>query len=115
MSYIKKIIDKSVAAIDTDLEGWEKISGTPSMKTWIEYTSEDGSMIAGCWEATEGSYRAEYKSWEYIHLIEGKVKITPEGGDSVTLLPGDSFVIEAGFTGTWEIEEKVFKHFTIKL
>ena len=35
MSYIKKIIDKSVAAIDTDLEGWEKISGTPSMRTAV--------------------------------------------------------------------------------
>ena len=29
--------------------------------------------------------------------------------------PGDAFVVEAGFTGTWEIKEPVLKHFDIQL
>jgi hypothetical protein len=28
---------------------------------------------------------------------------------------GDAFVVEAGFSGTWEITEPVVKHFDIKL
>ena len=28
----------------TDLEGWTKIEGTPTMKTWVQHTSIDGSV-----------------------------------------------------------------------
>jgi uncharacterized cupin superfamily protein len=48
-------------------------------------------------------------------LIEGKITITPEGGESYTVTAGDSFIIEKGFVGTWKIEENVKKHFHIKL
>ena len=85
------------------------------MKTWIEYTSPDETMIAGWWEATPGTYYAEYASWEFIHLIEGKVIITQDGEEPVEVGPGDAFVFEADFKGHWEIVEPVKKHFTIKL
>ncbi|MEO1403958.1 MAG: cupin domain-containing protein [Cyanobacteria bacterium J06635_1] len=29
--------------------------------------------------------------------------------------PGDAFVVEKGFEGTWQIQQKVLKHFSIKL
>ena len=112
---ITKLVDRTSTAITEDLEGWIKTEGNPTMKTWIEYTAEDGSIISGCWEATPGTYSATYKSWEFIHMIEGEVMITPENGDPVTVTAGDAFVIEKGFTGTWEIKKKVFKHFVIRL
>ena len=31
----------------TDLEGWTRIEGTPTMKTWVQHTSIDGSVISG--------------------------------------------------------------------
>lgn len=83
------------------------------MKTWIEYATD--SALCGSWEATEGTYEATYTSFEFVHLIEGRIVITPEGGEPYTVKAGDSFVIEGGFKGTWKIEEKVFKHFYIKL
>lgn len=115
MTMVSKIIDKTVEPITEDLEGWEKLEGNPSMTTWIEYTSPDGTMITGCWAATTGTYRATYASWEFIHLIEGEVIVTQDGEAPVTLMPGDAFMVEAGFTGTWEIIKPVFKHFAIKL
>ena len=115
MSTLTKLIDQAVAPIETDLEGWEVIDGAPSMKTWIEYRSPDGCMISGCWEATPGTYRATYSTWEFIHLIEGEVVITPDGGEAQTFGPGDAAVLEAGFSGTWEIKKTVYKHFAIKL
>jgi uncharacterized cupin superfamily protein len=114
-SSITKLVDCTATPITEDLEGWVKVEGNPTMTTWIEYTKEDGSIISGCWEATPGTYRAVYKSWEYIHMLQGKVIITPDDGEPVTVMAGDAFVIEDGFKGTWEIQEKVFKHFVIRL
>jgi uncharacterized protein len=101
--------------ITDDLEGWKVVEGKPTMKTWIQHTSADGSMISGTWEATPGSYHATYTGYEFVHLIEGRITITPDGGSPVTVGPGDAFVVEAGFKGVWRIEEKVLKHFDIKL
>lgn len=99
----------------TDLDGWTKIEGLPTMKTWVQHTSADGSVISGTWEATPGTWHARYAFYEFVHLIEGRIVITPDGGEAVTLTPGDAFVVEPGFTGTWRIEAPVRKHFCIKL
>lgn len=115
MRTITKIIDKTIEPILSDLEGWKVVAGSPSMKTWIEYTSPDESMITGCWEATPGTYHATYATWEFIHLIAGEVIITADDGEPQTYNAGDAVILEAGFSGTWEIKETVFKHFAIKL
>ena len=72
-------------------------------------------MISGYWEATPGTFHVTYTSYEFVHLIEGKVTITPDGGKAVTVAAGDAFVVEKEFKGTWKIEEKVRKHFAIRL
>ncbi|AGT10909.1 cupin domain-containing protein [Paracoccus aminophilus] len=101
--------------ITTDLDGWTKVEGNPTMRYWIQHTSADGSMISGTWEATTGTWRAEYQFYEFVHLIEGRITITPDEGAPVTLNPGDAFVVEPTFKGTWTIEAPVRKHFAIKL
>lgn len=103
------------AAITDDLPGWTKVSGNPTMKTYVIHTSADGSMISGVWEATPGTYRAEYKGFEFVHLLAGKITITPDGGSPVQMSAGDAFVVEPGFAGTWVIEEPVRKHFTARI
>jgi uncharacterized cupin superfamily protein len=109
------IADRTVDPIEADLDGWTKVEGAPSMRTWIEYTADDGSMIAGWWEATPGTYRARYAAFEFVHLMEGSIVITPDGGESRRVGAGDAFVVESGFEGTWKIEERVLKHFCIRL
>jgi len=106
---------QSTEMINEDLEGWEVVEGRPTMKTWILHTSNDGSMISGIWTATPGTYHATYSEYEFVHLIEGRITITPEGEESLDVGPGDAFVVEAGFKGTWQIREAVVKHFDIKL
>ena len=85
------------------------------MKTWVQHTSHDGSMISGTWEATPGSYHATYAAYEFVHIMEGGITITPDGGTPVHVGPGDAFVIEANFKGTWKIEKPVRKHFCVQL
>ena len=33
----------------TDLDGWTKTVGTPTMKTWVQHISMDGPVISGTW------------------------------------------------------------------
>ena len=85
------------------------------MRYWVQHSSADGSVISGTWEATTGTWHASYQFYEFVHVIEGRMIITPDGGTAVTLVPGDAFAVEANFKGTWTIVEPVRKHFAIKL
>jgi uncharacterized cupin superfamily protein len=98
------------------IPGWTVVAGNPEMESYFQHKSEDGRVISGTWKSTVGTYRAEYSlptTHEFVHVIEGKLRITPDGGKPITLLPGDAFVIEPGFVGTWEVVEPVRKHFVL--
>ena len=105
----------SVTPSDATLDGWVVTAGAPTMKTWVLHTTTDGTMMSGYWEATPGSYHATYTAYEFVHLIAGKIIITPDGGAPVTVVAGDAFVVEKDFVGTWEIVEAVRKHFDFRL
>lgn len=101
--------------IVTDLDGWKPVEGSPTMKTWIEHKTDDGKFLTGFWEATPGTYHVTYKADELIHLFEGAVTLTPEGGASQRYTAGDSFFVPAGFVGLWKTEEKIRKIFAIRV
>ena len=103
------------APITTDLDGWKPVSGSPTMKTWIEHATPDGKFLTGFWEATPGTYQVTYNADEMVHMFEGKATLTDQGGESRTYVGGDSFLVEAGFKGTWKTEETVRKTFAIKV
>lgn len=98
-----------------DLEGWVKVEGNPTMRTWVQHHAADGTMMSGTWEATPGTWHATYTAFEFVHLIRGRITITEDGGAPLTVGPGDAFCVEAGFKGTWRIEEPVLKHWTFRL
>ena len=79
----------------------------PSLKT------ADGKVLSGTWQATPGTYHATYSDYEFVHMIAGRIIITPDGGQPVEVGPGDAFVVEADFRGTWKIVEPVTKHFVV--
>jgi len=54
---------------------------------------------------------AQIKCWEFFHLIEGKVVITNEEGESWTIRKGEAAIIPEGFKGTWDTVEPVRKHY----
>jgi hypothetical protein len=88
-----------------DIPGW-----TPLWKFW--YVQRSLTTRQYFYKYTDATYGA----WQYSHLIEGKIIITPDdGGESYTVNAGDSFIIEKGFAGTWKMEENVKLHFYIKL
>ncbi|MER9586605.1 cupin domain-containing protein [Mesorhizobium sp. M0276] len=98
-----------------DLAGWVVVEGKPTMKTVVQHTTEDGKVLSGTWQATPGTYYATYTDYEFVHMIAGRIIITPDGGTPVEVGPGDAFVVEADFKGTWKIIEPVTKHFVVRV
>jgi len=109
------ITKPNVDPITTDLDGWVPTDGQPTMKTWLEHVPADGKFLTGFWEATPGTYKVTYNADEMVHMFEGKATLTDAEGKSVTYQGGDSFLVEAGFKGTWKTEETVHKIFAIRM
>lgn len=112
---VYKIPATGADPITSDLPGWTVVDGTPTMTTWVQHTTADGSMISGHWDATPGTYHATYAGFEFVHILAGRITITPDGGSPVEVTAGDAFVVEPTFKGTWKIHEAVRKHFTARI
>lgn len=115
MPTITRLGEPTGAPSTDDLEGWVRVQGDPSMRTWVQHTSADGTMMAGTWESDVGTWHATYTEYEYVHLLQGRIVITEDGGEPVTVRAGDAFAVEAGFRGTWRVEEPVRKHWAFRL
>lgn len=91
----------------------KRIEGDPLQTVWVHYTDPSGRFSAGVWLSEPGKWRVSYDEDEYCHMLEGRSVVTPDGGPSVTVAAGDSFVIPRGFVGTWEVVERTRKEFAI--
>jgi uncharacterized cupin superfamily protein len=89
------------------------LSGAPATRTWVQYEEPGGKLAAGQWEATPGKWRIAYSEWEHVVVISGRC-VLEGGGTRIEAGPGDAFVIEPGFVGTWEVVEMMRKHWVIE-
>ena len=94
--------------------GWTVLHGNPVARAWRHYTSADGGLFAGTWECTPGSFAVVYDKWEFCEVLSGRCRITPRGGAPVMLEAGAAFVLEPGFSGTWDVLETMRKHFVFR-
>ena len=78
------------------------------------YDNPGEKLCAGEWEATVGKWRIAYAEWEYVRMLSGHCVLTGDDGTTITAGPGDAFVIEPGFTGTWEVTVPMRKHWVIR-
>jgi uncharacterized cupin superfamily protein len=102
------------AAETVPIEADKIITGAPVTRTWVHYEEPGGKLAAGQWEATQGKWRIAYTEWEYIVMISGSCIVAGDDGTEIHAGPGDAFVIEPGFTGTWEVLETMRKHWVIE-
>lgn len=78
----------------------------------VLWTSPDGRFESGIWACTPGSFNLEGMD-ETVCLVEGVVEITPHGGDTVTLRPGDAAFFPAGLPCRWEVKETIRKAYNL--
>jgi uncharacterized cupin superfamily protein len=91
------------------------VEGAPDAIVRNGYSSGDGRRHAGLWDCSPGSWRVSYDEWEYCLIISGKVRLTGDDGSIVEATAGDSVVIEAGYTGLWEVLEPTRKLYVIDM
>jgi hypothetical protein len=90
------------------------VAGAPATRTWVHYEEPGGKLAAGQWEAGIGKWRIAYAEWEYVVMISGRCIVAGDDGTIIEAGPGDAFVIEPGFLGTWEVTEPMLKHWVIE-
>ncbi|NBN66059.1 DUF861 domain-containing protein [Microvirga tunisiensis] len=91
------------------------LSGQPEFTTWLVETREDGRQFSGVWQSTPGAWRVVYDEWEFCSILSGVSRLTDATGAVRELRAGDSFILEPGFTGIWEVVETTRKLFVIRL
>lgn len=82
-------------------------------RSWRCFQSPGKGAMAGIWEAEPHLERCACDYDELCHILEGEVRLTDADGKSQSFGPGDSFVVAAGFRGTWENLTAVRKVFFI--
>ncbi len=106
----------------TELEDWgpltlplaQPLEGEMATRGITQWASEDGRIETGTWECEPGLSRWEFEgNGEFIHLLSGSIEVTPDGGETVTLGPGDSMTFPKGWTGTWRITSTMRKVYTV--
>jgi uncharacterized cupin superfamily protein len=75
----------------------------------------DGYFESGVWESDP--YHADFPEGfpvtESMHLLEGEIVVTPEGGEPKIIGPGDLLVIPKGWKGRFAVTKKARKVYSI--
>ena len=60
-------------------------------------------------------WRIQYDEWEYCRILHGHSIITGDDGTVDEVRGGDSFILQLGYTGSWEVVETTTKEYVICL
>ena len=74
--------------------------------------ASDKRVKSGFWQCSPCQFRWEYEWDEFIHLLEGRVTISDEHGNSHTLVAGDVAHFPKGLKTTWRVEQ-LLRKFTV--
>lgn len=112
---IPSIVDfrSAVEAEESAPERDKVLAGAPRTTVSNHYADPGARFFAGTWASTTGKWRVRYTEHEFCHLLDGKVTITADDGREWCFGPGDTWVIPAGFSGTWETVEPARKRYAM--
>jgi len=78
--------------------------------TFKDKHSGDVLVQIGVWEAGAGkTILKNFPFTEYVLMISGSVIVTEEDGTSRSFVAGDTFVIPKGWSGVWDVQERMKK------
>lgn len=89
--------------------------GAPRRETWTLYQHAGDGVDAGIWTCEPGRWRIVFGAHqhEYFFVLEGRVRLHDAQGGFTEVGPGQAAVIPAGFVGSFEVLERVRKHFVV--
>jgi uncharacterized cupin superfamily protein len=89
------------------------VSGSPRQQVWNAFSDPEGRFHVGRWASTPGAWRVSYSERELCHLLTGVVRLTDDQGAQRTYRAGDTFMVNKGFSGLWEVIESCSKIYAI--
>ena len=108
------------AAADAKLEDWGPLEealpnpgGEPMQTSGTTLWSGEGAQETGVWECTPGPSRWSLADNEFVHILSGRMTVTPDGGEPTEIGPGDTAVFPRGWAGTWQIHETIRKLYVL--
>ncbi|HEC13561.1 MAG TPA: DUF861 domain-containing protein [Acidiferrobacteraceae bacterium] len=66
------------------------------------------------WAKEVSTFDWTYDASEVCYILEGRVTVTPKGGEPVLLEEGDLVNFTKGLSCTWEIHQAIRKHYDLK-
>ena len=103
------------AAVTAELADWgllDEATGE-AMETRGLTLWQDGDQEAGVWECEPGPSYWKLDTHEFVHIVSGRMTVTPDGGPPRHIGPGDTAVFPRGWAGTWQIHEQIRKVYVI--
>jgi uncharacterized cupin superfamily protein len=91
---------------------WIK-EGTPIARATTLSASPDGTLTAGLWDCTAGTFRWIYSVDEIVHILEGEVRVS-DGTRTQVLVPGSVAYFPCGLEAVWEVPKYVKKMFILR-
>lgn len=102
--------------IEEPYDGFDAVlSGEPRARvSWLRVGSGgDGVLYAGTFVLEPSVVRYTFAGDESFHVLEGDLDIAVDGGDVVTLGPGDLASFPKGARSTWTVRATLRKFFVI--
>ncbi|MDD4957170.1 MAG: cupin domain-containing protein [Candidatus Omnitrophica bacterium] len=63
------------------------------------------------WTKEPSRFDWSYDQKEVCYILEGRAKVTPDGGSPAEFGPGDLVTFPEGMQCVWDISEKIKKHY----
>ena len=104
----------SAPTVDHPREARREV-GVPERHTWTLYEPAGEGVSAGIWDCEPGRWRIVFgpNEHEYFVVLSGRVRVHDQDGSFTEAGPGEALLIPPNFEGSFEVLEKVRKHFVI--
>jgi uncharacterized cupin superfamily protein len=103
-------------AADAKLEDWGPLAeatGEPMATSGTTIWEGEGDTEVGIWQCTAGPSRWKLETNESVHIVSGRMTVTPDGGEATDIGAGDTAVFPRGWEGTWQIHETIRKVYVL--
>jgi len=108
----------SQTAALADLADWGQVGKPLSepacrLRGWRQDIPGTAADITGVWECSPGRFRRDVEDGEVMHILAGGGTFTPDGGEAMGFVAGDTLFFPPLTVGTWEIRETVRKLYVL--
>jgi uncharacterized cupin superfamily protein len=92
----------------------EPLSGEILVRSRVDFTNDERTVISGIWESDPGTSRWEFLTrGEIIHVISGRMTVRRDGEEPAEVTAGTTAYFPIGWRGTWTVHETLRKVYVV--